>query len=528
MTEELRTRLLGVIGKLRDQRGTISAEQLFEEDSLAFVFDHYWPDTEAPEAAIREAFGKVTAPAPSPQKHKQEQSTTPPRSENRRVEADAPPVRRDRNFPKPPFRFVAIDDEVFLPGAPGDLDRPLADGLSATLTVQWRIETPLLIGETKNGQVHPLTMSVSGTDWIIPGASLRGMIRSVVEIAARGRLRPFNRDFRYKDQLALGHRLPVGHRMALDGNGKWQHPDLVETLFGYVNEAEDYGRAERAGGDTLKPADHARRGRIRFGFATTADPAVLKSRRAVLGIQGEPKPSFGPFYLKGEKTHAAPAAAAGLAGRKRYLPRFPGAQTMAAAIPAVEQAFCETATAKTRAADLTSSELCFLTPKDAKSAMEFSSEIRMTNVSPVELGAVLWALTFGRGWDDAGPCPQRHLLGRARPFGAGQTAVASVSGTIRMNASPERAAALRVRYDFPVGAPVRSEGAGVEKCRDAFKAFTKAMGGADWARSAPVVELLEASDPATNEGMNPRYPTLKEYGEIKNHPLWASDRLLKP
>lgn len=105
---------------------------------------------------------------------------------------------------------------------------------------------------------------------------------------------------------------------------------------------------------------------------------------------GAPKPSFAPFYLVGpEKDYSAsiPKGWPQLAGRKRYIARF--------------RAGVDDPTTPLRQAldgqkgdgsAATQSDLQFLAPIDDA---EFVGRIRPHNVSPAELGAVLWAITFG-------------------------------------------------------------------------------------------------------------------------------------
>ncbi len=94
-----------------------------------------------------------------------------------------------------PYNFVPLNDKV-LPtplGDEPDLGAPLKNGLSGELVVNWRVETPLLVGgrEYKDNKdnnapfrlVHD-EATKPGTDFAIPGASLRGMIRAVLEIMA--------------------------------------------------------------------------------------------------------------------------------------------------------------------------------------------------------------------------------------------------------------------------------------------------------------------------------------------------------
>jgi CRISPR-associated protein (TIGR03986 family) len=86
-----------------------------------------------------------------------------------------------------PYNFVRLN-EVVLPspvGAHPDHGRPVADHLCGELEVLWEVETPLLVGGTANSE--PCRVGAGGR-YVIPGASLRGLIRAALEIAAYGRL----------------------------------------------------------------------------------------------------------------------------------------------------------------------------------------------------------------------------------------------------------------------------------------------------------------------------------------------------
>ena len=106
-----------------------------------------------------------------------------------------------------PYNFVPLNPTVLptpLGDAP-DIGTPLEGGLSGELVVEWRVETPLLVGGSdnngkndsndnhikKNNAPFRLAMddpTAPGNDFAIPGASLRGMIRAVLEIMAYAHL----------------------------------------------------------------------------------------------------------------------------------------------------------------------------------------------------------------------------------------------------------------------------------------------------------------------------------------------------
>lgn len=105
---------------------------------------------------------------------------------------------------KAPFRFARINRWIHEP-AWGPLvshDVPFVDGLSGSATVRITAKTPILVGgrrrpasETRAGAVWPFRLPDGG--WAIPPATLQGMCRSILEVAAFGRLGPWIEDRRF-------------------------------------------------------------------------------------------------------------------------------------------------------------------------------------------------------------------------------------------------------------------------------------------------------------------------------------------
>lgn len=89
-----------------------------------------------------------------------------------------------------PYNFVPLSNKVFFPAWTQDSrqlshDAPLKEGWCGTLRIRLTAETPLLVAGTQNGaERHPL--KVMGK-YAIPGSSLRGMLRNVLEIATFGK-----------------------------------------------------------------------------------------------------------------------------------------------------------------------------------------------------------------------------------------------------------------------------------------------------------------------------------------------------
>jgi len=94
-----------------------------------------------------------------------------------------------------PYRFVPIERE-YVQKPPVSLDdirfdTPLQGGsISAVLNVEWTAKTPVCIGEkNQTGVVMPLQV---GNRYCLSGTSLRGMLRSVLEIATFSHLGKIN------------------------------------------------------------------------------------------------------------------------------------------------------------------------------------------------------------------------------------------------------------------------------------------------------------------------------------------------
>lgn len=90
------------------------------------------------------------------------------------------------------YNFVPLSSWVHIPewAAAVSHDLPFEDGLCGELSIEIIAETPILIGSEKaagSGAVHPCRLPDGA--YAIPGASLKGMIRNVLEIAAFGRMR---------------------------------------------------------------------------------------------------------------------------------------------------------------------------------------------------------------------------------------------------------------------------------------------------------------------------------------------------
>ena len=301
----------------------------------------------------------------------------------------------------------------------------------------------------------------------------------------------------------LGHSKSVGDKLALQPAHRpdTQNPDMIEALFGYVFEESDVG-LDRS--ELTAPGQLARKGRVAFGFATLIDQASARQGERLRVVTMGPRASFASFYLRGQqKDWSNPDAR--LAGRKRYFPRFP-AQSGALATAAKKIEEDLQATAEGIAGNETVSTLRFLKPRVDGGELVFRGEIRLHNVLKEEVGALLWTLTHG-----GNPAkPYRHMLGRAKTFGAGQVRVKAV----RLNLRPHDAEAAAVlRTPLAAWENAGREGwckPGSQSLAPFLRAFHEYMYPhcPGWPLTLDLREFFGSCTPCEGER---RYPRLREF-----------------
>lgn len=279
------------------------------------------------------------------------------------------------------------------------------------------------------------------------------------------------------------------HRPAeYDGNDLVLKPDFVEHLFGYVYEPKDltFGHGlEAQPKDFNPPKEVARKGRVSFEFAHPAPAARFQlwpEAGPITTIMGAPKPSFAPFYLVGTEKDYSASSEKGwpqLAGRKRYITRFRAGTKDEPLAP------LQTALDRQNAnvAGDVKSHLRFLAPIGDSA---FVGRIRLHNVSPEELGSLLWALSFG------GNPKCRHMIGRGKAFGAGQIFASQITLNIRRNDAAGK----------PDSPEIWKSSDGREKLKPWLDAFERAiaplLGFATvdtWRNSPEVRALLDIASP---------------------------------
>lgn len=226
--------------------------------------------------------------------------------------------------------------------------------------------------------------------------------------------------------------IPAGETRKRESDGKKVMSrycdDFVERLFGYVVEPMDIW--PDLDSESTAPEGIARKGRAAFGFAMLDAKTPARIAEPATVIQMAPRASFSPFYLRSdakenfEKDYSVPGMR--LAGRKAYFPRFPQANAPEA-LAAIRAAGKRQTDAVPNATN-TYSHLKFLLPAGAAKP-RFKGTIRLHNVSPAEIGLILFALTHGGS--EKGRF--RHMVGRGKPFGAGQMRLDALTLTLEAN-----------------------------------------------------------------------------------------------
>ena len=140
----------------------------------------------------------------------------------------------------------------------------------------------------------------------------------------------------------------------------------------------------------------------------------------------------------------------------------------------------------------------------------FRSRLSFHNLRPVELGALLWALSFGDEaafGEEPAAVTKLHRMGMGKPLGLGEVAI-RVTGLITEAACPDRAPAI------PKDAATFVR---------AFEVHMRGAYGEKWSESKQVKALLKAADPAKNRDAPLEYMTLEEYQRAKRRSEYLRD-----
>jgi CRISPR-associated protein (TIGR03986 family) len=253
--------------------------------------------------------------------------------------------------------------------------------------------------------------------------------------------------------------------------------DFAETLFGNVRrDPRPEGDADREG---------ALKGRISFGLAKAqGQPTELSAVRAVLAV---PKASYYPSYLEQRVgVHGgSPERVGGKPQYRTYMDPDVRVRGWKRYRPLLEHVDKPPLPTKGDGSALETGKVeTVFSPLGPGTV--FRGRVRVHNVRPAELGAILWALDFG------GDPHARHQLGLARPLGYGRVRLTHTSWQVED------------MQDRPVDPA---------SCIEAFRrAMESQISG--WASSPQLRELVALARPIPRE--DGRHMQI-------NHPQWRNE-----
>lgn len=303
-----------------------------------------------------------------------------------------------------------------------------------------------------------------------------GRSRCLIE-SPNARLHSFglSRLYRLPYRLTMHGALPAGHRPPVDpekppvsGSDPYPdfQPDFPSLLLGET-------RTHR----------HLK-GRVSFGPLVrrkSEGPAPL-----VITVLGGPKPGFYPNYMKDGRTLMQEDAA--FRGWKVYAARADGSSPAHGAI------------AEKGDGELSLKVATAFEPL-ARGTV-FRGKVRFHNLRPHELGALLWALTWG------GRAECRHRIGMAKPLGYGCARISIRGGTIISN---EAVSALSPAESRPLG------GEEVKSLSTMFETWLSNQSGMEgWLQSRTVQSLVHLV--REDHGVPERqlaYPALEQFKNAK-------------
>ena len=314
------------------------------------------------------------------------------------------------------------------------------------------------------------------------------------EVTTLGMAFAFKTAHRKSTHDLLGHSHP-GHLDPVDT----MKLDLAHLIFGVAAEHDD--------GRGLKR-------RARFGLARAEGEPLPCCEPGNPSILLGPKPSYAGLYVRQRHDNNPLGTDEPLATytplncpNKRHLhrPELAGVKIW----PARGAGKFDPDSVPTELADNHNVQTTLVTlPPDTV----FRSRLTFHNLRPVELGALLWALSFGDEaafGDNSTAVTKRHRLGMGKPLGLGEVAIRVTGLETDPTCSTSSAEA-------PVTGP---------RLLRTFEEHMKSAAayGPDWSNSKQVKALLKAADPTKNAASDPKYMTLQEYQDAKNNSVYLPD-----
>lgn len=134
---------------------------------------------------------------------------------------------------KSPYNFVPLNKQVYIPDWWDKVshDIPFEDGIDGSIVVTWKNISPLFIRDASvgKGEFSMHIADQNGTRrYFIPGASLKGMLRSVISILSFGKMEQYeNQYFGHRD---FDTKLPEGKNYA---------KNMKNVKFGWLEKQSD-------------------------------------------------------------------------------------------------------------------------------------------------------------------------------------------------------------------------------------------------------------------------------------------------
>lgn len=192
-----------------------------------------------------------------------------------------------------PYNFVPVHPSVYFPQDAGlsTQDIPFKDGICGTIDITIEAETPVFVS-------HPTSKDTAGPrsffqtpdgKFGIPGSSVRGVVRSVVEIASFSRLGPVT-DRRYGVRDLQNPSLYGKHMATLDSSGGKRGAMATVPLVsaGWLMRAKPEDIAKGKGVAVIVPCNFAK---MEYGFVRT-----LAKERKIVGLDMDSKASAAQKY----------------------------------------------------------------------------------------------------------------------------------------------------------------------------------------------------------------------------------------
>jgi CRISPR/Cas system CSM-associated protein Csm3 (group 7 of RAMP superfamily) len=250
---------------------------------------------------------------------------------------------------------------------------------SGNIELDIYVETPLFIADPRTAPTDPRRPAQSiknkPGDYIIPGSSLKGMLRTVVEALGNGCLTLF--DGRYEGDVNYRYKVPEAFQKCGDNTKLC----IACRIFGMLKE--------RTSGVFL--------GKVNIGDAVAVENSVVVCDPMYTAVLVTPKPRHADFYQDETRTH--------IAGRKFYFHH------------SLEQPL------------LTTDRLVLMGGRPANryiqpldNGTKFHVRIDFTNLEEDEFGALLLAVTLEEN--------MRHKIGYGKPLGLGSISLSPTSLTL--------------------------------------------------------------------------------------------------